>query len=185
MPVITLPDGNKKVFNHPVSILEVASEIGPGLAKATIAGEVNGKLYDASDLIETDAELRIITSKDKEGVEIILYNRSAYDLWLTDNFTAPSYLRVASISESHEAFHAGRADVLASLKPKLVEEMEASDAFRIIDPPFTAIRQAVGIAKNKPEVLRFINEVISELSQNGDIAASLERHGVNKKLSLP
>jgi polar amino acid transport system substrate-binding protein len=75
--------------------------------------------------------------------------------------------------------------VLASLKPKLVEEMEASDALRIIDPPFTAIRQAVGIAKNKPEALRFINEVISELSQNGDIAASLEKHGVNKKLSLP
>ena len=74
MPVITLPDGNKKVFNHPVSILEVASEIGPGLAKATIAGEVNGKLYDASDLIETDAELRIITSKDKEGVEIIRHS---------------------------------------------------------------------------------------------------------------
>ena len=74
MPVITLPDGNKKVFNHPVSIIEVASEIGPGLAKATIAGEVNGKLYDASDLIETDAELRIITSKDKEGVEIIRHS---------------------------------------------------------------------------------------------------------------
>ena len=74
MPVITLPDGNKKVFNHPVSILEVASEIGPGLAKATIAGEVNGKLYDACDLIETDAELRIITSKDKEGVEIIRHS---------------------------------------------------------------------------------------------------------------
>ena len=140
---------------------------------------------DANFMVRKGSAYQSNEDINKEGVEIILYNRSAYDLWLTDNFTAPSYLRVASISESHEAFHAGRADVLASLKPKLVEEMKASDAFRIIDPPFTAIRQAVGIAKNKPEALRFINEVISELSQNGDIAASLEKHGVNKKLSLP
>ena len=140
---------------------------------------------DANFLVRKESAYQSNEDINKEGVEIILYKRSAYDLWLTDNFIAPSYLRVASILQSHEAFHAGRADVLASLKPKLVEEMETSDAFRIIDPPFTAIRQAVGIAKNKPEALRFINEIISKLLQNGDIAASLEKHGVNKKLSLP
>ena len=74
MPVITLPDGTQKIFKNSVSILEVASEIGAGLAKATIAGEVNGKLFDASDLIEVDASLRIITAKDKEGVEIIRHS---------------------------------------------------------------------------------------------------------------
>ena len=121
---------------------------------------------------------------NKENVEIILYNRSAYDLWLTDNFTAPTYIRVASIGESHAEFHAGRADVLASLKPKLIEDIDASDAYRIIEHPFTAIRQAVGIAKDQPEAVAFINNIISELLKN-KIAAKLRVHNVDKKLSLP
>ena len=74
MPIITLPDGTKKTFKNSISILEVASEIGPGLAKATIAGKVNGELLDASDLIDVDSELRIITAKDNEGIEIIRHS---------------------------------------------------------------------------------------------------------------
>ena len=75
--------------------------------------------------------------------------------------------------------------MLASLKPKLVEEIEASDQYRIIETPFTAIRQAVGIAKGYPEALDFINKVIAELLQKGDIANALRAHAVDKKLSLP
>ena len=68
MPVITLPDGSQRDFNSSVTVLEVATDIGPGLAKATIAGEVNGNLVDACDLINEDANLRIISGKDAEGV---------------------------------------------------------------------------------------------------------------------
>ncbi|ABI39028.1 MULTISPECIES: threonine--tRNA ligase [Shewanella] len=74
MPVITLPDGSKREFAHPVSTLDVAADIGPGLAKACIAGRVNGELKDACDLIETDAELSIITAKDEEGIEILRHS---------------------------------------------------------------------------------------------------------------
>jgi threonyl-tRNA synthetase len=74
MPAITLPDGSKREFDHPVSIAEVAADIGPGLAKATLAGRVNGELRDASDLIEGDAELQIITPRDDEGLEIIRHS---------------------------------------------------------------------------------------------------------------
>ncbi|EGM70149.1 threonine--tRNA ligase [Shewanella sp. HN-41] len=74
MPVITLPDGSKREFAHAVSTLDVAADIGPGLAKACIAGRVNGELKDACDLIETDAELSIITAKDEEGVEILRHS---------------------------------------------------------------------------------------------------------------
>ncbi|KZX82406.1 threonine--tRNA ligase [Oleiphilus sp. HI0009] len=74
MPVITLPDGSSRSFDKAVSILEVAQDIGPGLAKATIAGRVNGELKDACDLIEGDAELSIITGRDDEGVEIIRHS---------------------------------------------------------------------------------------------------------------
>ncbi|MCX4025217.1 threonine--tRNA ligase [Endozoicomonas sp. SM1973] len=74
MPVITLPDGSNRQFDQPISVLAVAESIGPGLAKATIAGRVNGQLKDACDLIEEDAELQIITAKDEEGVDIIRHS---------------------------------------------------------------------------------------------------------------
>ncbi|MEE9445140.1 MAG: TGS domain-containing protein, partial [Cocleimonas sp.] len=56
MPTITLPDGSQRSFDQPVSILDVANDIGPGLAKATLAGTIDGKQYDASHLIEDDIE---------------------------------------------------------------------------------------------------------------------------------
>ena len=74
MPVITLPDGSQREFDTAVSVLDIATDIGPGLAKATIAGEVNGNLVDACDLIDNDANIRIITERDAEGVEIIRHS---------------------------------------------------------------------------------------------------------------
>jgi threonyl-tRNA synthetase len=71
---ITLPDGSRKQFENPPSVAEVAASIGAGLAKATVAGEVDGRLVDASDRIDHDAKLRIITPKDAEGVEIIRHS---------------------------------------------------------------------------------------------------------------
>ncbi|WP_100641710.1 threonine--tRNA ligase [Alteromonas facilis] len=74
MPVITLPDGSQREFSNPVSVLDVAMDIGPGLAKATIAGRVNGERVDACDMIEDDATLSIITAKDEDGLEIIRHS---------------------------------------------------------------------------------------------------------------
>jgi len=74
MPVITLPDGSQRQFDNPVSVLDVAMDIGPGLAKATIAGRVNGERVDACDMIEQDAQLQIITAKDEDGLEIIRHS---------------------------------------------------------------------------------------------------------------
>ena len=74
MPVITLPDGSQRHYDHAVSPMDVALDIGPGLAKACIAGRVNGELVDACDLIENDAQLSIITAKDEEGLEIIRHS---------------------------------------------------------------------------------------------------------------
>ncbi|MDP1539730.1 MAG: threonine--tRNA ligase [Moraxellaceae bacterium] len=79
MPVITLPDGSQRSFDHAVSVMDVATSIGPGLAKVTVAGKVssNGSdwsLIDACDLIQHDVHLQIITPKNDEGVEIIRHS---------------------------------------------------------------------------------------------------------------
>ena len=74
MPKITLPDGSQKIYNYPISIAKIANDIGPGLANAAIAGEVNGELLDTTIHFDYDAKVKIITSKDKEGLEIIRHS---------------------------------------------------------------------------------------------------------------
>ena len=75
MPIITLPDGSKRQFESPVTVMDVAADIGAGLARATLAGKVDDKLVDASYLIESDANLAIVTDKDEtDGLEIIRHS---------------------------------------------------------------------------------------------------------------
>jgi threonyl-tRNA synthetase len=74
MPVITLPDGSQKSFDHPLTVDELAAGIGPGLAKAALAGKVNGRLVDTSATLDHDAAVSIVTDKDPEGLEIIRHS---------------------------------------------------------------------------------------------------------------
>src|SRR3989442_855240 len=74
MPNIRLPDGSSKSFPGPVAVAEIAASIGPGLARAALAGKVNGKLVDASQRIDADAEVAIVTERDPEGVEILRHS---------------------------------------------------------------------------------------------------------------
>ena len=71
---IRLPDGSIRPFEAPVSVGEVAAAIGPGLAKAALAGKVDGKLVDTSFVVDRDAELTIVTDKDPEGLEVLRHS---------------------------------------------------------------------------------------------------------------
>ena len=74
MPVVRLPDGAQKRFDVPVTVADVASAIGPGLARAALAGKVDGKLVDLSHVIDRDAELAIVTDKDVDGLDILRHS---------------------------------------------------------------------------------------------------------------
>jgi threonyl-tRNA synthetase len=74
MPVITLPDASTREFDHPVSVYDVAADIGTGLAKAALAGKVDGELVDTSYVIDRDVQLAIVTARDEEGVDIIRHS---------------------------------------------------------------------------------------------------------------
>ncbi|MCK0715904.1 threonine--tRNA ligase [Chromohalobacter sarecensis] len=74
MPIVTLPDGSQKTFDSPVTVMQLAESIGTGLAKACVAGKIEGVAVDAADLIEHDAEVSILTARDHEGVEIIRHS---------------------------------------------------------------------------------------------------------------
>ncbi|MFD1216362.1 MULTISPECIES: threonine--tRNA ligase [Microbulbifer] len=74
MPVVTLPDGSRREFSNPVSVFDVANDIGPGLAKAALAGVVDGKEVDTSFVIDHDTDLAIVTDRQPEGLEIIRHS---------------------------------------------------------------------------------------------------------------
>jgi len=74
MPTITLPDGSRREFDSPVTVQEVAASIGPGLARAALAGNLNGTVVDSSCLIESDAQLAIITGRDEEALELVRHD---------------------------------------------------------------------------------------------------------------
>ena len=74
MPNITLPDGSQRLFDHPVSLMDIAVSIGPRLAKACVAAEVDGRLMDMSRVISHDATVRFLTPKDAEGVDVIRHS---------------------------------------------------------------------------------------------------------------
>ena len=74
MPDIRLPDGSVKKFDRPVTVDEIAQAIGPGLARAALAGRVNGKLVDTSFRVEADADVAIVTDKDREGLDLLRHS---------------------------------------------------------------------------------------------------------------
>jgi threonyl-tRNA synthetase len=74
MPDIRLPDGSVRKFDRPVTVAEIAQAIGPGLARAALAGRVNGKLVDTSFRVDVDAEVAVITEKDREGLELLRHS---------------------------------------------------------------------------------------------------------------
>ena len=122
---------------------------------------------------------------NSSGIKIAVLERSAYDLWLTENFKKAELIKVDTMDNSHKLFREGGADVLAGLKPKLIEELELNSDFKIISKPFTCIKQSIGIKKGNPEILDFLNKFITNLIKEGYIENLLKKHNVQNKLSIP
>ena len=89
------------------------------------------------------------------------------------------------MDNSHKLFREGVVDVLAGLKPKLIEELKLNSDFKIISNPFTYIKQSIGIKKGNPEILNFLNKFISKLIKESFVEGLLKKHKVQDKLSIP
>jgi polar amino acid transport system substrate-binding protein len=122
---------------------------------------------------------------NSSGIKIAVLERSAYDLWLTENFKKAELIKVNTMDNSHKLFREGGADVLAGLKPKLIEELELNSDFKIISSPFTYIKQSIGIKKGNPEILDFLNKFISKLIKEAFIEGLLKKYKLQDKLSIP
>ena len=141
-------------------------------------------VIEANFLVRHDDDFWTNADIDRAAAKIAVSERSAYDLWLTDHFSQAQIIRASSIQAAHDLFFEKKVDVLASLKPKLLEDMANHSGVRIIDPSFTAVKQSIGLAKGKAESIAFINTLIAQSIKNGWIAAQLELHGMTGKLGI-
>ena len=106
MPVITLPDGSKREYPIALTVAEVAASIGAGLAKAAIAGRVDGVLVDTSFLIERDAQLAIVTDKDADGLEIIRHSTSHLMAYAVKELFPEAQVTIGPVVEEGLSRHA-------------------------------------------------------------------------------
>ncbi len=156
---ITLPDGSIKSFEHPVTVQEVASAIGPGLAKATVAGKVDGRLVDTVDLIEDDAAVQIITPRDAEGVEIIRH------------------------STAHLVGHAVK-QLYPDAKMVIGPVIEEGFYYDIWYPrPFTP-EDLAAIEKRMVELIDTEYDVIKKMTPRAEVIQTFEQRGEDYKLRL-
>ena len=140
---------------------------------------------DANFLVRKIDNFKSNEDVSKAKVKIAVAERSAYDLWLSENFKDIELIRASSIQNSHILFNEGKANVLAGLKPKLIEELSKNDQLELIEDPFTSIKQSIGIKKGHPQVIKFLNNFISKLVNDGFIEQLLKKYKVENKLSIP
>ena len=140
---------------------------------------------DANFLLRKNSEINQNNDVDNKNNKIAVVNRSAYDLWLSDNYKNAEIIRAKTIIETHNLFYNHDANILAGLKPKLLEELKNNNEFKLIDEPFTFIKQSIGIKKGKPKAIDFINSFVSKIIKDGTIKNLLEKYELLDKLSIP
>ncbi|MTI13771.1 threonine--tRNA ligase [Sansalvadorimonas verongulae] len=170
MPVITLPDGSKREFAQPVSVLEIAQDIGPGLAKATLAGRIDGDMVDASHIIENDAALSIITSRDEDGLEVIRHSTAHLLAMATQDLFPGAQVTIGPVIEDgfYYDFSYERAfnlDDLALIEKRMDELAKQDIAIeRVVMSREDAIREFDGMGE------KYKVEIIKELPEGEEIS---------------
>ena len=142
-------------------------------------------LIESTYLVRSNLNINTSTDVDMEGIRIAVAERSAYDLWLTQNITKAKLVRAKSIGESFSIFQDNNLEVLAGLRPKLIDELSKTNDCKILPDAFTFIKQCIGVKPGNPEVETFINNFINNSIKNGFVKKLFLKYDVFGKLSLP
>ena len=180
-------------FNRPGELADAISEdvwdIGnianePERAKSIIFS-LPYTTIESTFLIRNGLNINSLQDVDKKGIKIAVAERSAYDLWLTENIKNANLIRAKSIDESFSVFQENKYEVLAGLRPKLIDEMKKTTDCYLLDEPFTFINQCIGSKPGNLEAKNFINNFVKKNIENGFIKNLLSKYDVLGKLSLP
>jgi polar amino acid transport system substrate-binding protein len=133
---------------------------------------------EACYLVPAGSPIQSIGEVDREGVRIAVAGRSAYDLWLSRNIKNAELVRAENIEGSRQVFVKDKLEVLAGLKPRLIEDAAKLPGSRILDGRFTAVQQAIGTPKGRPAGAAYLRKFAEDIKASGLVAQLIERHGV-------
>ena len=140
---------------------------------------------ESTFIIRNNLNIENLQDVDKKGIKIAVAERSAYDLWLTENIKNADLIRAKSIDESFFIFQENKYEVFAGLRPKLIDDIKKTTDCFILNEPFTFINQCIGIKPGNVEAENFVNSFVRKNLENGFINNLLSKYNVSGKLSLP
>jgi len=138
----------------------------------------------ATYLVPAGSSITSVEEVDQPGRRIAVTARSAYGLWLENNYKQGQLLQFNTAEEAIKAFVDQKMDAYAGLRPGLIGVAEKLPGSRILDGQFTAVQQAVGTPKKNREGFAFLRDFVEEAKQAGIVASLIERHGVQGRLSV-
>lgn len=138
----------------------------------------------ATYLLPADSPIQNINEVDTKGNRIAVKERSAYDLWLTENIHHATLVKARSIDDSFKLFVRDKLEALAGLRPKLLEQQKILSGARVLNDSFTAIRQSIGCRPERNAAAAFLKEFVEQSITNGLIESLINKHGVQGKLSV-
>jgi polar amino acid transport system substrate-binding protein len=139
---------------------------------------------EATYLVPAGSPIRSIAEVDQPGRRVAVTARSAYGLWLENNYKKGELLQFDTAQAALAAFDGEKLDAYAALRPGLIEVQQARPGSRILDGQFTAVQQAVGTAKKNAAGAAFLRDFVEEAKRSGLVARLIERHKVTGRLSV-
>ena len=139
---------------------------------------------EATYLVPAGSPLQTIADVDKRGRRVAVTARSAYGLWLENNYKEGELLQFDNAEAALKAFDGEKLDAYAGLRPGLIDLQKARPGSRILDGQFTAVQQAVGTARSNAAGATFLRDFVEEAKKSGLVARLIERHKVTGRLSV-
>lgn len=138
----------------------------------------------ATYLLPPNSPIRHLEEVDREGVRIAVKERAAYDLWLTENLRNATLVRARSMDESFELFQHQSLEVLAGLRPRLLDDAKKIPGSVLMDDSFTAVQQSIGCQPDRVDAAQFVQAFVRDSIESGFVASLIEQHGVVGQLSV-
>jgi polar amino acid transport system substrate-binding protein len=133
---------------------------------------------EANYLVPAGSPIQAVEEVDRKGVRIAVAGRSAYHLWLERNIKHAQLVVGDSIQGSYQRFVDEKLEVLAGLKPRLMEDAAKLPGARILPGRFTSVQQAIGTPKGRPEGAAYLRKFAEDVKASGLVAQLIERHGI-------
>jgi len=133
---------------------------------------------EATYLVPAGSAIKSMDEVDRKGVRIAVSDRSAYHLWLSRNVKHATLRTADGIEASYRLFVKDKLEVLAGLKPRLMEDVTKLPGAKILEGHFTAVQQAIGTPKGRPEGAAYLRKFAEDVKASGFVAQLIERHGI-------